>query len=131
MLSTQARSAFVSIDEGRAGSRGSSLGIRLCFVCADDLLERCVPSVCHDFLQLTKMSKIPNRLVKSTKRKPKLSKIHNRKMFSTFSIDCKIFNARLDSLAARLYSFCRFFARSRLFLYTAVQFWSEFDWEAA
>ncbi|KXA18942.1 hypothetical protein HMPREF3208_01299 [Gardnerella vaginalis] len=41
MLSTQARSAFVSIDEGRAGSCGSSLGIWLCFVCADDVLSRC------------------------------------------------------------------------------------------
>ncbi|RIY30653.1 hypothetical protein CJI48_02405 [Bifidobacteriaceae bacterium GH005] len=64
MLSTQARSAFVSKDEGRAGSRGCVLETRLCLVCADDLLERCVPSVFHDFLQLTKMSKIPNRLVK-------------------------------------------------------------------
>ncbi|RFD79919.1 hypothetical protein AXE77_06320 [Gardnerella vaginalis] len=41
MLSTQARSAFVSIDEGRAESRGSPLGIWLWLVCADDLPERC------------------------------------------------------------------------------------------
>ena len=41
MLSTQARSAFVGKDEGRAGWCGSSLGFWLCFVCADDVPERC------------------------------------------------------------------------------------------
>ncbi|EFH26974.1 hypothetical protein GVAMD_0521 [Gardnerella vaginalis AMD] len=39
MLSTQARSAFVSIDEGKAGSCGWILETGLCFVCADDMLE--------------------------------------------------------------------------------------------
>ncbi|RFT33275.1 hypothetical protein CG401_05660 [Bifidobacteriaceae bacterium NR019] len=39
MLSTQARSAFVSIDEGRAGLHGSLLGIRLCFVRATTCLS--------------------------------------------------------------------------------------------
>ncbi|EPI40953.1 hypothetical protein HMPREF1585_01410 [Gardnerella vaginalis JCP8481B] len=43
-VSTQARSAFVSIDEGRAESCGCSLGIWLCSVCADDLLERNTPN---------------------------------------------------------------------------------------
>ncbi|PNP90812.1 hypothetical protein BFS15_04455 [Gardnerella sp. DNF01162] len=42
MLSTQARSAFVSKDEGRAGSCGCVLGTRLCFVCANDLPERSI-----------------------------------------------------------------------------------------
>ncbi|RFT34302.1 hypothetical protein CG401_00295 [Bifidobacteriaceae bacterium NR019] len=41
MLSTQARSAFVSIDEDRAELRGCALETGLCFVCADDLPERC------------------------------------------------------------------------------------------
>ena len=47
MLSTQVRSAFVNKDEGRAGWFGCSLGIRLCFVCADDLLD--VARVLGDF----------------------------------------------------------------------------------
>ncbi|PKZ59899.1 hypothetical protein CYJ61_00370 [Gardnerella leopoldii] len=41
MLSTQARSTFVSIDEGRAELRGCALETKLWLVCADDLLERC------------------------------------------------------------------------------------------
>ncbi|PKZ17701.1 hypothetical protein CYJ59_05885 [Gardnerella leopoldii] len=40
MLSTQARSAFVSIGEGRAELCGWVLETGLCFVCADDLPER-------------------------------------------------------------------------------------------
>ena len=57
VLCTRARSAFVSRDEGRAGLCGSSLVILLCLVCADDLLERCVPSVFYDFCSLLKCRK--------------------------------------------------------------------------
>ncbi|EFH27445.1 hypothetical protein GVAMD_0086 [Gardnerella vaginalis AMD] len=39
MLSTQARSAFVSIDEGRAGLCGWVLETGLCFVCAPTCLS--------------------------------------------------------------------------------------------
>ena len=40
MLSTQARSAFVNKDDGRAGWCDCALETRLWLVCADDLPER-------------------------------------------------------------------------------------------